>query len=101
MVKIKSNVKPPSLVILAAAANTAQELAIEIMVTSGNDSTHMKGSRHYVNAALDFRSKDMPYPTRSKFMAILQKRLGPKYQVILEDDGKANEHIHVERDDLT
>src|SRR3990167_10219436 len=98
LVTLKAGVKPASLVILSAAANTAHELGISITVTSGNDSTHMTGSKHYTNAALDFRTKDMPKVTKTTFIATMAKRLGPDYQCILESEGKMNEHLHVERD---
>ena len=96
VITLKNNVKPPNLVILAAAANTAIELNISITVTSGNDSKHMKGSRHFENAAIDFRSKDMSKTAKAAFIAKMQARLSDKYLVLLESEGKLNEHIHVE-----
>ena len=101
MIKLKATVKPPSVVIACAAANVAQEMGIQVWITSGNDSTHKKGSRHYENAALDFLSKNLTTTDKFLFMVNIAARLGKKYQVILEDRGKPNEHIHVEKDDLT
>lgn len=98
LVTLKSTVKPPNLVILAAACNTAAELGISITVTSGNDSAHKVGSRHFTNQAIDFRTKDMEKAVKAEFIAKMKARLGKKYLVLLEDEGKANEHLHCEVD---
>lgn len=98
LVTLKNTVKPESLVILAAAANAAAELNISITVTSGNDSQHMDGSRHFTNQAIDFRSKDMKPEVKRAFIKNLSDRLGSKYRVILESEGKVSEHIHAEVD---
>lgn len=98
LVTLKPEVKPANLVILAAACNAAADLGISITVTSGNDSVHMKNSKHYSNEALDLRTKDMTKKTKRAFMDNLQDRLGPRYQLILESEGKVNEHLHCELD---
>ena len=97
-ITLKGSVRPPSFVILSAAANTASEMGISLYVTSGNDSRHMKGSRHYTNEAIDFRSKTMTKAQKGEFIALMQKRLGKSYQVFLESEGAGNEHIHAEYD---
>ena len=98
LVTLKSTVKPANLVILAAACNSAAEMGISITVTSGNDSQHMAGSRHFSNEALDFRSKDMDKVTYTLFIDKMRARLGSRYQVIHESIGRTNQHIHVELD---
>lgn len=99
MVKIKTGVKPKILVILAAVANASQALDHDVVVTSGNDSTHMTGSKHYRYEALDIRSKNFPSAkAKREFIRAVQKRLGPSYQIILESEGRMNEHIHIEYD---
>ena len=98
LVTLKNTVKPEALVILSAAANTASELSISITVTSGNDSKHKTDSRHYTNQAIDLRSKDMSKTIKTQFITKMQERLGDKYLVLLESEGKLNEHIHVEVD---
>ena len=95
MIRLKSTVKPPNLVIACAAANVAEEMGLALTITSGNDSKHMPSSRHYVNAALDFRTKDLSPAVLKEFRTKLAARLGDKYQVLLEST-----HLHVERDDL-
>ena len=73
-------------------------MEISITVTSGNDSTHKTGSRHYTNEAVDFRTKNMTKTNKMAFIIKMQERLGPKYLVLLESEGKAQEHLHVEVD---
>ena len=98
MIKLKQSVRPSSLVILAAIANVAQLHGREVTITSGNDSTHKKGSRHYINAALDVRSKDFPSKAvKLAFVVAVLARLGPDYEGFLEAEGTANEHFHFER----
>lgn len=91
--RVKSGVTPPNLVIAAAAANTAQEMEIVVTITSGTDGKHMAGSRHYIGAALDFRTSNLTKKEVTRFMDKMRERLGPDYDVVLESD-----HVHVERD---
>lgn len=99
--KFKSSVVVPKTVIIAAAAiNAWHELQLpgDLTVTSGNDSVHSKGSLHYKDCALDLRSKTLTTVQKHTFAKVLQRRLGRDYDVILEDEGKTNEHLHVEYD---
>lgn len=99
--KFKSNVVVPKTVIIAAAAiNAALEvgLANDLVITSGNDSVHMKGSLHYMDKALDFRTHSMSDDEKAKFISVFQRRLGQEYQLIFEDKGGPNEHLHCEFD---
>lgn len=100
LVKLKGNVRPRNLVILAACCNVAQEMNIgELWVTSGNDSEHMTKSKHYSNNALDFRSKTFPTAeSKRQFLENVKDRLGADYDCILESEGKNNEHFHIEYD---
>lgn len=71
----------------------------QLTVTSGMDGDHMEGSRHPGGLAEDYRTHDLPDVTTKKRMAQLVRRaLGPEYDVILEDLGTTNEHLHVEFD---
>jgi hypothetical protein len=68
-------------------------------VTSANDSTHMTGSKHYINMAIDLRSQDLSVQQKDIVFKALQDRLHPMgYDVILESRGKQNEHFHIEHD---
>jgi hypothetical protein len=99
--KFKAGVHVPTVCVMAAAAvNAANQVGLttDITVTSGNDSQHMRGSKHYVDEALDFRTKTLSKADKTAWIAALKKRLGPNYDVILEAEGQNNEHLHVELD---
>ena len=102
MIKLKSTVKHANLVILAAAANAWEMLQLpgDLWVTSGNDSKHMAGSKHFSNEALDFRTKSLSTDQKHNWKEAIQARLGSKYQCILEFENQANEHLHCEYDPL-
>lgn len=80
-----------------------EEVPNEITITSINDSLHGKGSRHYLNEAMDIRSKNF----RSKnaklyFAARLHAMLNShqddpnKFTVLFENEGAPEEHFHVQ-----
>ena len=70
---------------------------IEIVITSINDSTHSENSRHYRNEAIDIRSKNFPSrEVKRNFRAKYEEMLGPKFRVLLENEGTENEHFHTQ-----
>jgi hypothetical protein len=95
LIKVKSGVTPKMLVIAAAAANTAEKGGFEVVITSGTDGTHKRGSKHYSGDALDFRTSNLTLEQRKALIAGLMARLGDDYDIILERD-----HLHVEYDVL-
>ena len=100
MLRVKGTVKPRTLIIAAAIENASQELRLDkdMLITSGNDSKHMDGSKHYIYEALDFRTKHLTADEKRLLVSTMTRRLGPEYQVILEDEGGINEHGHCEWD---
>lgn len=100
-VKFAGSVKTPKTVIICAAAiNTFNVLgfAVDLFVTSANDGTHMRDSKHYSDEALDFRTKTLSISDKHLFKTTLAQRLGKGYDLVLEDEGGINEHLHVEWD---
>jgi hypothetical protein len=68
-----------------------------LVITSINDSTHMDGSRHYTNEAIDIRSKNFHSRESKRIFRIeLEKFLGPYFRVLLENEGSENEHFHIQ-----
>ncbi len=68
----------------------------EPVITSGNDGTHMQGSLHYRNLAIDLRLPSKYNGLSAADMIVHNKLadlLAPDYDVILEET-----HIHVEYD---
>jgi hypothetical protein len=97
--RVKTGVQPKLLVIVAAVANEARRLTAPPLVylTSGLDGTHADWSKHYQLGALDVRSQNFPSPaSKREFRRRLQARLGARYRVILEGEGTANEHFHIQ-----
>jgi hypothetical protein len=92
MLKVKQGVTPKNLVIAAAAINCADGLDFDVVITSGTDGKHMKGSKHYTGEALDLRTSNIPAHQRKKYVDRLNAKL-PEYDVIDEGD-----HIHIEYD---
>lgn len=95
-----SVVVPKTVIIAAAAINSINSLGIvtDLYVTSGNDGVHARGSKHYTDEALDFRTKNLSTIDKFRFRTMLAVRLGKGYDLILEDENGPNEHLHVEFD---
>jgi hypothetical protein len=69
----------------------------DIVITSANDGTHMQGSRHYTDEALDLRSRSFPSPVaKQRFAALLKAELGPAFTILFENAGTLTEHWHVQ-----
>lgn len=100
LLKVKSTVRPRNLWIAAAIINAANtlHLTVDMLITSGNDSKHMAGSKHYTNEALDIRTKHLTFADRTLLIRTVQRRLGRDYQLKLESLGQPNEHLHIEFD---
>ena len=101
LLKIKSTAVVPKVCVIAAGViNAANTLGLkqDMLITSGNDGTHMPGSLHYKDRALDFRTKHLGIADKKALVTAVKRRLGKDYDVILENAGGANEHLHVEHD---
>jgi hypothetical protein len=69
------------------------------VITSGNDYPyHKQNSKHYKNAAMDFRIVDMPMNKRREVVERAQDKLGPRFKVLWEKGEM--EHLHVELIDV-
>lgn len=68
----------------------------ETVVTSGNDGTHMNGSKHYMGEAFDFRVHHWPMGLKDKIYQDIKAQLGKEFDCLLEAVGTPNEHLHVE-----
>ena len=77
-------------------ANDMSDMFDGIVITSGNDSVHMIGSRHYINKALDFGANSSEASAYSKFKtyAVGNSALKTKYNI--EDIIDEKDHIHIE-----
>jgi len=74
----------------------------QLVITSANDSTHMEGSRHYMDEAWDLRSKNIHVAVKDLFRKRLEAMLNShpvdknKFTVLLENLGEDNEHFHIQ-----
>ena len=69
----------------------------DLVITSANDSTHAENSRHYIDEALDVRSKTFTSESgKAAFRFNLERFLGPKFRVLHEGMGTPNEHFHIQ-----
>lgn len=85
---------------IPVVAAVGRELGVpNVVITSGNDRRHAHGSRHYDNAALDFRGNEISSAKGEQWEREVQARLGSSYWVDFEYDPKepTNRHLHVQR----
>ena len=67
------------------------------VITSGNDSTHMEGSLHYTDNAIDMRANNISAAQANAIVADLKSSLGGSYFVQYETFANAsNNHIHIQ-----
>lgn len=100
--KLKSDVdlrgvQPEAVMGMNIVESCYQDLGLELMVTSVKDGKHMATSLHYKGLAFDCRTKGLPL-ILDDFVKKLREKLGPQFDVVLEDVGGENEHAHVEFD---
>lgn len=89
----------PELAIAYTIASAVLALyGLPAIITSGTDGTHGRGSHHYAGGALDLRTKHLrvsSIPPRI-FRDRIAAQLGSEFDVVLEDLGGDNEHLHIE-----
>ena len=69
----------------------------DFVVTSIEDGVHSTNSKHYIGKAIDLRSKTFTSrQAKRDFRWEFERFLGPRYRVLLEQEGQANEHFHVQ-----
>lgn len=98
LLKFKPSIVVPKVVIIAAAVINAAnvlQLPVDMLVTSGNDGQHMKGSKHYHDQALDFSVKRLNIVEKQALVKEIKHRLGSDYDVLIHGPV---EHLHVEFD---
>ena len=94
-----TEITPALAVILHELERAAREIGVPsvIYVTAVHNGTHMKGSRHYTNEAVDcFTAHGVAWPDVQSFIAQLQMALGSKFVVLHESAGTPNSHLHIQ-----
>ena len=69
-----------------------------VVVTSLKDGKHSVNSLHYSGLDVDIRSKHLTREESRKVFFALKNDLGIDFDVLLENEGTENEHLHVESD---
>lgn len=97
MIRIKHGVSlrslSPQLLIAAMVAESLMtRFKVDLVITSGDEGQHSRGSKHYSGLALDFRTRDLKtHEVKRTVAEALAEALGDEYDVLLEET-----HIHVE-----
>lgn len=68
------------------------------VITSSNDGTHSPGTLHGTGKAIDVRCNDRSSRDCIRWTMTLKQALGRGYDVLFEDWGGPNNHIHIEYD---
>jgi len=76
---------------VCVADKVFDEYNAEVVITSGMDGKHSRGSIHYSGGAVDLRIWDIDENKREQVVIDLKYALGPDFDIILESN-----HIHME-----
>lgn len=101
MIKAHPEVRPRAVFIICACINVAEEqhISFELYIRAVENGKHMMGSCHYSGDAIDLRSKNfLRLEDKLDFLNRVILRLGKGYEGLLEAQGTANEHFHIEYD---
>lgn len=70
---------------------------IRLVVTSAWDADHSPGSFHHWGMAIDLRTKELASnAAKREFELQMRRKLGSGFDVLLENLGGSNEHLHIE-----
>lgn len=95
---VLDNVTPPLIRLVCGIANTIASMPIQdVTITHGTDGVHKAGSLHGIGAALDVRTHNQTDVHKTALFTMLSEKFpAPRFDVIFEDRGGPNEHIHIE-----
>jgi len=66
------------------------------VITHALDGKHGWGSLHYIGHAIDLRTRHLEDGGAKRIVTLLKEWLTDEFDVVLEDEGLENEHIHLE-----
>jgi len=90
--------QPQMLIALQVVEEEFGKYSLDTVITSGSDGQHKEGSLHYAGLALDFRTKAAAGIQKGLASMIKLRLDHVGFDVVLEDLGQDNEHLHVEFD---
>lgn len=88
----------PELVLAATICENAyREIAgVDCIIRFVIDGKHRRASNHYTGCAFDLRMHNVPQDKRQAVVARIIDALDSDFDVIWEDRGTPNEHLHVQ-----
>lgn len=94
-----NNVAPEIILAIMMVESVFSKHGYYCTITSLNDSYHGHNSLHFSGKAVDFRTKELPTEEKHNVVReIVIKLISHGYDVVFEDEGEPNEHLHVEWD---
>ena len=90
---VPTGLKPEITCIFSILEGESTRQGLHFIITSGIDRAHGYKSRHHSGLAIDLTWFDYKLPLAKDIGYLLARRLGPCYDVVVEDN-----HIHIEYD---
>lgn len=88
----------PQIVLAVIVVNEVyDEKDTDCVITSCNDSQHKTDSFHFRGLAIDVRTKNY-FGDKQALRKEIADRLGEEFDVLMENEGEVNEHLHIEWD---
>jgi hypothetical protein len=91
-----AHIAPAGFRILGALELVSRTLQVDLTISAGTDGLHAKNSRHYTGEAYDVRTRGIDAPMLQAIIEMLKLELGPRFTVLYEDPGTANQHLHLQ-----
>ena len=85
--------KPPTVMAAIIVDQVYLSNGSELILTTGDEGTHTRSSKHYIGHAFDGRTRHLEPDLVSVIVMQCKERLGRDYDVVLEPT-----HLHVEFD---